>query len=111
MEIGLVVERCVTRFWKTSHQKRIAVGGCIHDRLGGNIGASTRPVLNHELLVEPLRQPLADQACHDVGATSGGKSDDDAHRPAWIGLRLWKTPQRRHGCGAPPPIEEMFGGG
>src|SRR6516165_9221739 len=25
------------------------------------------------------RQPLSYQACHDVGATSGGKSDNDVH--------------------------------
>src|SRR6516225_8898107 len=87
IEIELVVERCVTRIWKTSQQKRIAVRGCIHDRLGGDIGASTRPVLDHEWLAKPRRQPLSYQACHDVGATSGGKSDNDAHRSRRISLR------------------------
>src|SRR5262249_19883515 len=87
IEIELVIERCVTRIWKTSQQKRIAVRGCLHDRLGGDIGASTRSVLDDELLAEPLRQPLADQACHNVGATSGGKSDNDAHRPRRIRSR------------------------
>src|SRR5262249_19742246 len=50
IEIELVVEPCVTRIWKTSQQKRIAVRGCIHDRLDGDIGASTRPVIDHEFM-------------------------------------------------------------
>jgi hypothetical protein len=45
---------------------------------------------------------LADQACHDVGATSGGKSDNDAHRPRRIGLREGEARhgrQRSNACG------------
>jgi hypothetical protein len=37
---------------------------------------------------------LAHQACHDVGGTTGRKSDNDAHRPRRIGLRPSKA---RHG--------------
>src|SRR5262245_65773406 len=49
IQIELVAERCDTRSWKTSQQKRIAVRGCIHDRLGGQISASTRPGPEPEL--------------------------------------------------------------
>jgi hypothetical protein len=39
--------------------------------------ASSRPVLNDELLTEPLRQPLTYQACENVGWTAGGKADNN----------------------------------
>ena len=73
IEIEVLVERCVTRVRKTSQQKRIAVRGRIHDSLGGDVGARTRPVLDDELLAEPLRQPLTHQARHDVVAAAGAK--------------------------------------
>src|SRR5260370_1892351 len=87
IELEIFVECSVTRVRKTSQQKRIAIRGRMHDGLGGDISAGTRPVLDNELLAEPLREPLPYQACHDVGATSGGKSDNDAHRPRRRGLR------------------------
>src|SRR5437660_3664284 len=65
----------------------MAVRGGVHDRLGADIAVRAWPVLYDEWLAEPLRQPLSDQACHDVGGTTGRKSDNDAHRPRWIGLR------------------------
>jgi hypothetical protein len=37
------------------------------NRLCADIAAGTGPVLDDELLTEPLRQPLADQARRDVG--------------------------------------------
>jgi hypothetical protein len=39
------------------------------------------------LLAEALRQPLPYQSRDDVTWASGGKADNDAHRPRWIGLR------------------------
>jgi hypothetical protein len=41
----------------------MAVRGRAHDRLGGDIAAGARAVLNNERLAEPFRQPLADQPC------------------------------------------------
>ena len=43
-------------------EERVAVGGALHDRFGPDIAAGAGSVLNYELLAEPLRQPLADQA-------------------------------------------------
>src|SRR5262249_42302667 len=77
----------VTRIRKTSQQKRIAVRRRIHDGLGGHISGGTRPILDGELLAEPLRQPLSYQACHDVVAPTAGKSKDDAYRARRIALR------------------------
>jgi hypothetical protein len=40
-----------------------ARGYCLDDGgLGADIAAATRPVVDNELLSEPLRQPLSDQA-------------------------------------------------
>jgi hypothetical protein len=55
----------------SDQQKRIAVGRRTHDCLGGNVTGSPRPVLYDELLPEPLRERLTDQArnCrHQPGA-------------------------------------------
>src|SRR6516162_7947349 len=87
IEIELVVEGGVDRVHSNASEKRIAVGGRTYNGLGGDIAGGTRSVLDDELLAEPLRQPFSYQACHDVGATSGGKSDNDAHRSRRIGLR------------------------
>ena len=73
IEIELVVERRVDRVGRTDQEERIAVRRRTHDRLGGDIAAGARPVLDDELLAEPLRQPLTDQARDDVGRAAGGK--------------------------------------
>src|SRR5262249_41368304 len=64
-----------------------AVGGRTHDRLGGDIAAAPRPVLDDERLAEPLRQPLAYQACEDIESASCGGADNQTHGPRRIGLR------------------------
>ena len=94
IEIELVVERRIDRVRRADQEKRVAVGRRAHDRLGGDIAAGARPVLDDELLAEPLRQPLTDQARDDVGRAAGGKADNDAHRPRRIGLR---PSDARHG--------------
>ena len=58
IEIELVVERRVDRVGRSDQEQRIAVRWRTHDRLGGDIGAGARPVLDDEWLAEPLRQPL-----------------------------------------------------
>src|SRR6516165_5561841 len=75
-------------------EERVTIRRRAYDRLGGDIGGSTRPVFDEEWLAEPLRQPLRDQACDDVGRPASGVADDDAHRPRWIALRPSKA---RHG--------------
>src|SRR5262249_57956076 len=62
-------------------------GGGVSGRLGGDFAGRASLILDDKLLTEPLRQPLSYQACHDVSGTSGGKSDNDAHRPRRIAFR------------------------
>ena len=98
IEIELVVERRVDRVRRTDQEERVAVRRRTHDRLGGDIAAGARPVLDDEWLAEPLRQPLTHQAREDVVRAAGGKADDDAHRPRRIGLRPREARYgRKHG--------------
>jgi len=57
-----------------------------------------------------LRQPLTHEACHDVGGTTGGESDNDAHRPRWIGLRPSNTRHGREGGSAGRQMQKISAG-
>ncbi len=62
-------------------------GGALDHGLGGEIAAGAGPVLDHERLAEPVRQPLADKARQNVRRAAGAKADDDADRMRRITLR------------------------
>ena len=74
IEIELVVERRVDRVRRRGQEERVAVGRRVHDGLGADIAAGARPVLDDELLAEPLRQPLPHQPRDDVGRAAGAES-------------------------------------
>jgi hypothetical protein len=94
-----VIERRVDR-GRGDQQQGIAVRRSAHDGLGGDVGARARTVLNDELLAKPLREPLPDQAGHDVVAASGSKTDHQAYRPHRI-VKRPSTLRKRHGESAP----------
>src|SRR5215831_127253 len=75
IEIKLGIERCVDSVRRRDEKERVAVGGRPYDRLRADIAAGTRPVLDNELLTEPLRQPLTDQAGDNVGWSARGEAD------------------------------------
>src|SRR5882757_9266263 len=100
IEIQFVVERRVDRVRRTRQQKCVAVRWGTHDRFGADVAAAARPVLDHEWLANPLRQPLTDQTRDDVGRSAGSEWDDNPHGPRWIGLRPCKA---RHGVSAAAP--------
>jgi hypothetical protein len=56
----------------------------VGDNRGADIAGAARPVVDDELLLEPLRQRLSNHARDNVGRNSGGIGDDDAHRPRRI---------------------------
>jgi hypothetical protein len=89
--IELIVQRRVDRVVAAGHEQRIAVRRCAHDRLGADIAAGSRSVLDDEWLAEALRQPLSHQARDGVGRTASGEWRDQTHRPRWIGLRASET--------------------
>jgi hypothetical protein len=84
IEVERVVERRIDRVRRDDQKERIAVRGCTHDRLGGDIGAGAWPVLDDELLAEPLRQPLTHQTRDEINRAARGKAHDHAHRPRRI---------------------------
>ena len=51
-------------------------------RQAGKAGDATRarPVFDHELLAEPLRQLVGKDPRHDVGVATGGERDNDRYR-------------------------------
>src|SRR5262249_17898649 len=85
--VELVIERRADRVRRVDHEKRMAVGRRPHDRFSANIAATSRPVINDELLTESLRQPLTHQARNDVGRTACCDGDDQTHGPPRIALR------------------------
>src|SRR5262249_8278035 len=91
IEIEFLVQRDVDCIRRSGQEERMAVGRRAHARLGGDVAASACPVLNNELLTEPLRERLSYQTRDDVARTAGAIADDDAHRPRWIGLRPSKA--------------------
>ena len=56
IEAELVVERCVDRARHADEEDGVAVRRRADHRLGTEIVAGARPVLDHELLAEPLGQ-------------------------------------------------------
>src|SRR5262249_23203839 len=75
-----------------------------------NIGTRTGSVLDEKLLAEPLRQPLAHQACRDVGCASGWKSDDDVHRAGRISSRPCDAREGLDRSSARSPIQKATTG-
>src|SRR5579863_6774697 len=64
IEVELVEEHGVDDHYPADRQKCVPVGGRAHHRLSPEVVATARPVLNDELLTEPLRKPSSDHA-HD----------------------------------------------
>src|SRR5262249_57404447 len=80
IEVELVIERRVGRACVgPDHEQRVAVRRRADDRLGADIATRARPVLDHEWLAKPLRQPLTHQTGDDVGRSAWGEWGDDAH--------------------------------
>jgi hypothetical protein len=50
----------------TDHEEYITIGGRANHRLGTDVAAGTRPVLDDEWLTESLREPLPREAREDV---------------------------------------------
>src|SRR5262245_3329203 len=84
--VELVVECRIDRVPCANNEQRVAVGRGTHDRLGADIAAATRPVVDNKLLADALRQRLTYQAREDVARTRRSEGHDQMHRPRRIGL-------------------------
>src|SRR5262249_26419548 len=110
IETKLFVYRSIDRVCRSDEEQCVTIRRRAHDRLGRDIGGSTRPVFDDEWLSQPLRQPLSDQACDDVGRPASGKADDDAHRSRGMVLRSGEAREDREGGGARCEMEKFWGG-
>ena len=76
----------------------MAVRGRLNYRLGADIAAPARPVVDDERLTEPFREPLTHQAREDVDPASGTGGDNNADWSRRIRLRHRETRDRwQHG--------------
>src|SRR5262245_16466365 len=66
IEIKLIVEGRVDRVAGEDQKERMAVRLRPHDRLGANIAARARSIVDYESLAEPLRELLSDQTSHSI---------------------------------------------
>jgi hypothetical protein len=84
IETELVVERRIDCVRRSDLKERVAVGDRPNDHLGSNIAGRTWPIVDDNLLAEPLRQRLSNQAPDNVGRLPARKADDEAHRSSRI---------------------------
>jgi hypothetical protein len=110
-EIEIVIERCTDRVRRIDQKKRVAIRLCPHDRFGANVAAGARAILDDELLTEPFRQMLTDQARDDVGWATSGESRRQC-APAVTGkFAPSRCAKRRAARQHPPPHTEIDDGG
>ena len=100
LKLSVVVERRAHCARQNDHEQCVAVRWRSHDQFGADIAAGARPVIDDDLLPEPLRQPLTHEAREGVGPTAGGKANNQMHRPRWIGLRPCDPRDGRERSGA-----------
>src|SRR5258706_11683030 len=90
----------------------MAVGGRGHARLRADIGGGARPVLDDELLPEPLGEPLTHKARDKVGPAARRVAHYNAHRTRRIGLRACNPrrgrERRNTHCQFQKPTPENF---
>ena len=68
-------------------QQGVAVGIGFGDDLGADIAAGAGAVVDDDRLAPFARQPIGDDARHDIGGAAGGKRHDEFHRARRIILR------------------------
>ena len=110
LKLRLLVKRRIDRVRGGDHQERIAVRGRLHDRLGGDIAAGSRPVLDDKMLAKPLRQPLSDQARENVGRShpaQNRRSSAPAETDRLAPTQRATPPEARQ---RPQPDAEIVGG-
>ena len=84
----LLEDRLADRVVRPDEHHGVAVGRRIDHRLGADIAAGAGAVLDHELLAEMVRQPVAQNAGDDVVRAAGREAHDQVHGPFGIlGLR------------------------
>src|SRR5262249_26659197 len=110
IEIEVLVERCVGRAGGAALEERVSVGRRAYNRLGADIAAAARTVLDDERLAEALRQPLAHQTGDDVSRSAGSEWHDQTYRPRRIGLRPRNAGNGRQRSSARGQMQKLSAG-
>ena len=111
LKLSLSYSVALIAFVPLARRERVAVRRRAHDRLGGDIAAGARPVVDDELLTEPLRQPLTHQARDDVELAAGRKADDQCAPAAPDRLAPSRRATRPAARQRPRPDAEIAFGG
>ena len=91
-------ERLVRGVGVRHREQRVTVGRGLGDRVAADDRARARPVLDHERLLERLRQVLGQNAGIDVGGAAGAERHHDLDRARRIVLRRrYGGPRQRQG--------------
>jgi hypothetical protein len=98
IEVELFVERGVDRILRIDRHQRVAVGRHMGKGFGRDVAGGAGPGLDDELLVQPFRHEIRDQACDDVGGAAGRLADDHAHRARRIGALGARNVRRGWHC-------------
>src|SRR5262249_60990615 len=88
-----------------------AAGGGPPAGSGAVMAAGPRPVLDDELLTEPLRQPLSHQAPEDIALAARRDWHDQTHRPRRIGLRPSDARYSRQRSSTRGQMQKLSAGG
>ena len=81
VEMQVAVDRRVDRVGGHGKQQRVAVRRRFHRIFGSDVAARSGPIVNHDRLAEPVRQPLRHQPADDVGRAAGRNLHDQMNRP------------------------------
>src|SRR5262249_16107040 len=90
-----LVKARVNRCRSCSKEQRVTIRHSLGDGFSTDIGASSRAVLDDELLTQVLREPLSYQASNDGGRATCREWNNNAHRSRRIGLRSRDTRSER----------------
>src|SRR5215472_11263777 len=101
------VEADIDSLRRSDQEESIAIRSRIRGRLRSNIAVRARPVLDNDLLAEPLRQPWAYQTRSNVMPPTRRETNNQTHRPRRIGLRPRNPRQRWQRGNASGPIQKL----
>ncbi len=107
IEVEIGIERGVDGAGRTGKQQRVTVGRGVCHRRGADVGARPSPVLDDDLLAEPLRQRRRNQPGDDVERAGWRDRNDQMDRTRRPGIRACEARQHRIGSGGGGKNEQL----
>src|SRR5262245_66612941 len=106
----LFIDGRVDRQPDTDQKQGVTVRRRSHDLKRADIAATTRTILNDEMLSKPFRKQLTEQSRVDIVRAAGRKGNDDTHRPRGIGLRSCDMRRKRQRGSARGQMQKISAG-